>query len=143
MEKNNRPKICLCMTGKTIEDDLRVLDQYRSVVDCVELRADCLDPSERFLIRDFPEKAGLPCILTIRRLKDGGKFEDGEGVRLVLIAKALSFPKPDASANYSFVDLEDDFRAPVVEEACRTFGTRIIRSHHYLDGMPDSLDDAY
>ncbi len=143
MEKNNRPKICLCMTGKTIEDDLRVLDQYRSVVDCVELRADCLDPSERFLIRDFPEKAGLPCILTIRRLKDGGKFEDGEGVRLVLIAKALSFPKPDASANYAFVDLEDDFRAPVVEEACRTFGTRIIRSHHYLDGMPDSLDDAY
>jgi len=42
-----------------------------------------------------------------------------------------------------FVDLEDDFKAPVVEEACQTFGTRIIRSHHFLDGVPEDLDAAY
>ena len=128
MEEQDKPKICTCLTGTTIAEDLHILEQYRPIVDYVELRADCLDPSERFYIRSFPEKAGLPCILTIRRHQDGGKFEDGEGVRLVLFAKALSFPMADANANYAFVDLEYDFRAPVVEEACRTFGTRIVRS---------------
>jgi 3-dehydroquinate dehydratase/shikimate dehydrogenase len=113
MEKNDRPKICICLTGETIAEDLRILERYRSMVDYAELRADCLDPNERFYIRSFPEKAGLPCILTIRRLQDGGKFEDGEGVRLVLFAKALSFPKAEASANYAFVDLECDFKARV------------------------------
>lgn len=143
MEENNRPKICICLTGKTIEENLRILERYRSVVDYVELRADCLDPSERFFIRSFPEKAGLPSMLTIRRAQEGGKFTDGEGVRLVLFAKALSFPKTDPRANYAFVDLESDFHAPVVEEACRTFGTRIVRSRIVLDGVPVNLDEAY
>ncbi|SLM18290.1 3-dehydroquinate dehydratase [uncultured spirochete] len=143
MEKNDRPKICICLTGETIAEDLRILERYRSMVDYAELRADCLDPNERFYIRSFPEKAGLPCILTIRRLQDGGKFEDGEGVRLVLFAKALSFPKAEASANYAFVDLECDFKAPVVEEACHTFGTRIVRSLIYRDSLPENLDTAY
>lgn len=143
MEEQDKPKICICLTGTTIAEDLHILEQYRPIVDYVELRADCLDPSERFYIRSFPEKAGLPCILTIRRHQDGGKFEDGEGVRLVLFAKALSFPMADANANYAFVDLEYDFRAPVVEEACRTFGTRIVRSLIYRNGLPENLDTAY
>ena len=143
MKDRNKPKICLCLTGKTIAEDIGILDRYRSIVDYVELRADCLDPSERFYIRSFPEKAGLPCILTIRRRQDGGKFDDGEGVRLVLFAKALSFPKANANANYAFVDLEHDFRAPVVEEACRTFGTRIIRTLISRTGLPENLDTSY
>jgi 3-dehydroquinate dehydratase/shikimate dehydrogenase len=143
MKDQDKPQICLSLTGTTIAEDLRILERYRSLVDYVELRADCLDPSERFYIRSFPEKAGHPCILTIRRRQDGGKFEDGEGVRLVLFAKALSFPMADANANYAFVDLEHDFRAPVVEEACRTFGTRIIRSFISRTGLPENLDTAY
>ncbi len=51
MEKNDRPKICICLTGKTIAEDLRILERYRSMVDYAELRADCLDPNERFYIR--------------------------------------------------------------------------------------------
>ena len=143
MSKKGKPKICICLSGKTIEENLRILERYRAVVDYVELRADCLEPSERFNIRSFPEKAQLPCILTIRRKQDGGNFEDGEGVRLVLFAKALSFPKPDAKANYAFVDLEDDFRTPVIEEACHTFGTRIVRSHYFHDGIPENFGAAY
>lgn len=135
--------VCLCLTGKTIATNLAVLDRHRNDVDIVELRADCLDPSEKFLIRSFPEKAGLPCLLTVRRSSDGGCFSEGEGVRLVMIAKALSYARADASANFTFVDLEDDFHMPTIEEACRTFGTRIIRSRHFTDGMPDDLDAAW
>jgi len=135
--------VCLCLTGRTISANLAILESYRGMVDMVELRADCLDPVEKFLIRGFPEKAGLPCILTVRRKADGGFFVDGEGVRLVMIAKALTYAKADASANFAYVDLEDDFHMPAIEEACRTFDTRIIRSHHYFEGMPNDLDSIW
>lgn len=135
--------VCLSLTGKTIAANLAALESQRSKVDIVELRADCLDPSEKFLIRSFPEKAGLPCILTVRRRSDGGFFEDGEGVRLVMIAKALSYARSDASANFAYAELESDFHMTAIEEACRTFGTKIIRSKHYIDGMPEDLNAAW
>ncbi len=135
--------VCLCLTGKTLAANLAAVDAHRSQVDLIELRADCLDPSEKFILRSFPERAGLPCILTVRRRSDGGFFEDGEGVRLVMIAKALTYARADASANFAYVDLESDFHMTAIEEACRTFGTRIIRSRHYTEGMPDDLDAAW
>lgn len=142
MGKGSVP-VCLCLTGKTISQNLEILEKYRSVIDLVELRADFLDPAEKFYIRTFPEKAKLPCILTVRRKSDGGLFEDGEGVRLVMIAKALSYARSDAAANYAYVDLEDDFHMPAIEEACKTFGTRIIRSRHYLNGIPENFEEAW
>ncbi|MCX7026565.1 MAG: type I 3-dehydroquinate dehydratase [Spirochaetes bacterium] len=135
--------VCLCVTGPTIAADLAMIEEHRSSIDLVELRVDCLDHAERFLIRSFPEKAGLPCLLTVRRKSDGGYFDDGEGGRLVMIAKALSYASSDASVNFAYVDLEDDFHMTVIEEACRTFGTKIIRSHCYMENMPQDLDAAW
>lgn len=132
--------VCLSLTGRTIAEDLAVLDLYRGQVDVAELRADFLDPSEKFIIRSFPERAGLPCILTVRRRMDGGLFSEGEGVRLVVLAKGLAYAKSDLRANFAYVDLESDFHVPAVEEACRTFGTRIIRSFHSLKSLPQDLD---
>jgi 3-dehydroquinate dehydratase/shikimate dehydrogenase len=137
------PLVCLCLTGRTIAEDLAALERYRGRVDIAELRADRLDPSEALLIRSFPERAGVPCILTVRRKADGGGFEEGEGVRLVMIAKALIYARPDKTANFAYVDLESDFRVPSVEEACRTFGTKIIRSRYDLAGVPADLDAAW
>jgi 3-dehydroquinate dehydratase/shikimate dehydrogenase len=74
---------------------------------------------------------------------DGGAFIDGEGVRLVMMAKGLTHARSDHSANFAFVDLESDFRVPAIEEACRVFGTRIIRSFHSPHGMPEDLDLAW
>ncbi len=83
------PKLCLSLTGPTIERNLAALDRYRGLVDLAELRADFLDPQERFRIREFPEKAGIPTILTVRRRQDGGRFDQGEGVRLVIDRKSV------------------------------------------------------
>jgi 3-dehydroquinate dehydratase / shikimate dehydrogenase len=137
------PLICLSLTAKTIAENLAVLERYRGKVDIAELRADLLDPSEAFAVRDFPVLAGLPCILAVRRKCDGGGFVDGEGQRLVMLAKAIAYARPDQSANYAYVDLESDFHVPAVEEACHTFGTRIIRSRHDIAGMPADLGAAW
>ncbi|MDR2048527.1 MAG: type I 3-dehydroquinate dehydratase [Treponema sp.] len=133
------PKVCLCLTGKTLERDLEILDEYRSYIDLAELRVDCLDPDERFLIRSFPEKAGLPVILTIRRRIDGGFFENGEGARVALLSKGLAFAEVDRRRNFAYVDIEEDLEVPGLEEAVRTFGTRIIRSYHNVENADDDI----
>jgi len=132
-------KICLCLTAKTIDRNLEVLNKYRKFADIAELRVDCLDPDERLLIRRFPELAGLPVILTIRRDIDGGFFTGGEGARVKLMARGLAYANADSRFNFAYVDIEDDFDVPSLEEAARTFGTKIIRSYHDIDGTIEDI----
>jgi 3-dehydroquinate dehydratase/shikimate dehydrogenase len=132
-------KNCLCLTGKTIKQDVDLLNKYRKFADLAELRVDCLDADERLYIRRFPELAGIPVILTVRRDVDGGYFTGGEGARLKLLANGLAYANADSRFNFAYVDIEEDFKIPSLEEAARTFGTRIIRSCHDLKGTIDDI----
>jgi 3-dehydroquinate dehydratase/shikimate dehydrogenase len=132
-------RVCLCLTGKTLSRNLAAIEKYRRCIDIAELRVDCLDPDERFLIRDFPGQAGLPVILTIRRRIDGGYFDSGEGSRISLFSRGLAFAEVDRRRNFAYVDLEEDIDVPSLEEAARTFGTRIIRSCHNMNGIYDDM----
>jgi len=132
-------KICICLTGKTLAQDLKQLEDNRKYVDIAELRVDCLDPDERFHIRRFPEMAGLPVILTVRRNMEGGYYVGGEGSRISLLAKGLAYAAADQRRNFAYVDLEEDLNVPSLEEAARTFGTRIIRSWHNMEAVDDDL----
>ncbi|MDR1786597.1 MAG: type I 3-dehydroquinate dehydratase [Spirochaetaceae bacterium] len=126
------PKVCLCLTGGTLNEDLALVEKYRPCIDMAELRADFLQKDERLHIRRFPELAGIPCILTIRRKIDGGKFLDGEANRSMLFARALAFADPNPAKNFAFVDFEEDFFVPSLQDAALAFGTRIIRSRHSM-----------
>ena len=132
-------KICLCLTGKTLARDLEILEKNRKYIDIAELRADYLEPDERLLLRRFPEMAGIPVILTVRRGIDGGRYLGGEGARIKLLANGLAYADADRRRNFAYVDLEDDLNVPSLEEAARTFGTRIIRSWHNLEGVDEDL----
>ncbi|MDR0718028.1 MAG: type I 3-dehydroquinate dehydratase [Treponema sp.] len=133
-------KICLSLTAKTLERDLEILESQRKYIDIAELRVDCLDPDERFLLRRFPEKAGLPVILSIRRTADGGNFVGGEGARIALFSRGLAFAEADRRRNFAYVDLEEDLSVPSLIEAARAFGTRIIRSYHNMNGVDENLE---
>ena len=132
-------KICLCLTAKTLKRDLEILEKYRKHADIAELRVDCLEPDERLLIRRFPEQAGMPVILTIRRDVDGGQFVGGEGARISLMARGLAYAETDRRRNFTYLDIEEDLDVPSLEEAARTFGTRIIRSYHNTKGTDPNL----
>ncbi|MCL2214028.1 MAG: type I 3-dehydroquinate dehydratase [Treponema sp.] len=134
-------KICLCLTAKTIQRNLEILNKYGKYTDIAELRVDCLDDDERLYIRRFPELAGMPVILTIRRDVDGGYYSQGEGARVRLFANGLAYANADSRYNFAYVDIEDDFDVPSLEEAARTFGTRIIRSCHNVNGIIDNIHD--
>jgi 3-dehydroquinate dehydratase/shikimate dehydrogenase len=124
----------LCLTAKTLKRNLEILNKYRKFANLAELRVDCLDADERLFIRRFPELAGMPVILTIRRDVDGGYFSGGESTRVKLLASGLAYANADSRFNFAYVDIEEDFDVPSLEEAARTFGTRIIRSCHDLNG---------
>ncbi|MDR0539439.1 MAG: type I 3-dehydroquinate dehydratase [Spirochaetaceae bacterium] len=130
-------KICLCLCEKTLEENLRVLEQHRAYIDLVELRVDKLLPNERFLIRRFPALAGMPVVLTIRRQSDGGSYNGTESGRLTLIGNALAYAEADRRMNFAYFDIEEDVDVPSLEEAARAFGTRVIRSLH-LSSPPES-----
>lgn len=134
-------KICLCLNAKTIKRDIEILQKYRKFADIAELRVDCLDPDERLLIRRFPELAGMPVVLTVRRDIDGGLFDGGEGARVKLLAHGLSFAEADSRKNFAYVDIEEDLEVPSLEEAARTFGTRIIRSYHNINEVIDNIPE--
>ncbi|MCL2608286.1 MAG: type I 3-dehydroquinate dehydratase [Treponema sp.] len=134
-------KICISLTARTLARNLDILEKYRKYVDVAELRVDCLDPNERLMIRRFPEIAGLPVILSIRRKADGGHFVSGEGSRINLMARGLAYADLDRRKNFAYIDLEEDFNVPSIEEAARSFGTRIIRSFHGIYGDEPDLTE--
>jgi len=129
----NRPLICLTLTGKTLAEDLALVNKYRTLIDIAELRADFLDGNERLLVRRFPSMAGIPCILTLRRRVDGGKFIEGEAARTILFARAMSFADSNSKNNFAYVDFEEDFHVPSLQDAALAFGTKIIRSVHDME----------
>ena len=138
-----RPKICLSLTGETIAEDLEILDRYRSFIDIAELRVDYLTKDERLYVRRFPEMAGLPCILTIRRRIDGGLYMEGEAARTTLFARALAFAEQDVTKNFAYIDLEDDFFVPSLHDAALAFGTSIIRSTYSLNSTVKNLASVF
>lgn len=134
-----RSKICLSLTAKTIEENLAYLDMYRNWIDVAELRADCLTKDEQLHIRNFPERAGVPCILSFKRAIDGGNYLEGEASRTVLFARALAFADPDISKNFAYIDLESNFNVSSLQDAALAFGTKIIRSYYTKDGSIQSI----
>lgn len=128
-----RPRICLCLTGKTLAENMEILETYRNWIDMAELRVDYLDRDERLHIRKFPQMAGIPCILTIRRKIDGGLYLEGEASRTMLFARGLAFAEQDVRKNFAYVDLEEDYYVPSLQDAALAFGTRIIRSAHDMN----------
>ena len=128
----NSPLICMTLTGKTLEEDIKLVKKYQKQTDIVELRVDHLAEEEQLYVKKFPALINLPCILTIRRDVDGGLFTGGEFSRTNLFGRALAFANPDRSKNFAFVDFEEDYHIPSIEDAAMAFGVRIIRSYHNM-----------
>jgi 3-dehydroquinate dehydratase/shikimate dehydrogenase len=125
-------RICLCLTGATLEQDVELLRRGRPYVDLVELRADFLEPAELAHLARFPALVDVPAILTMRRTGEGGRWRGAEADRRRLLRNALG-------GAYAFVDLEMDLRDSGLEGAARARGSRVIRSLHDFRGVPADL----
>lgn len=138
----NQPLLCLTLTGRTLEEDLQLIRKYEQYIDIVELRVDYLNEDEQLYIRRFPSMIYQPCILTIRRDIDGGQFTSGEFSRTNLFGRALAFANPERERNFAYVDFEDDYHIPSIQDAAMAFGVKIIRSMTNLSGPIYNIRNA-
>lgn len=137
------PKVCLTLTEKTLAKCVETYRRYHSYIDIVELRADYLTEEEQFRLREFPSMVRVPCILTIRRKRDGGLFEGTEFSRTTLFSHALAFADKDPTHNFAYVDFEEDFNIPSLNDITLAFSIRIIRSCHDFSGPVTNLRDRF
>jgi 3-dehydroquinate dehydratase/shikimate dehydrogenase len=126
-------RICLCLTGKSLEENVRSLQSYGGSVDLVELRADFLTEDELKAVKRFPALVRVPAILTIRRKKDGGTYEGSESGRIELLRGCVD-------GGYAYLDIEEDLPARSLEEPFCARGGRVIRSIHCLSGFESGLE---
>lgn len=140
-ERHEHSRICLTLTGKTLQEDVEQFTRERLFADLVELRADLLIQSEREKAFAFPQMLRrlslpprpVPVILTLRRTEDGGASRLGAAARKSFFEKTLS------KGAFDYVDFEDDFRDNALEDLARRRGTRIVRSLHAFSGPPKNL----
>ncbi|SIQ51731.1 3-dehydroquinate dehydratase [Alkalispirochaeta americana] len=133
--------ICLCLTGDTLEAWTRQLETNRPWISLVELRVDLLKPSERDpgAIRRWWEASnpGVPAVLTIRRVRDLGRWEGDDAQRVFLFEALQEALSPD------YVDIELDRRGhPLWDQIAllvRSRGGTVIRSHHVPRETPQDL----
>jgi len=123
------PRICLTLTGSTLDEDLAQFADQRYFADMAELRIDLLSPQERTRAVEFPARIPVPVILTFRRRCDGGAFDGSEAERVEFFRDAL---KP--GCGFAYVDFEDDFRHDELAALAHDAGVKIIRSLHVFDG---------
>ncbi len=135
------PLICMTLTGTTLEEDLLLAKKYEKQTDIVELRVDYLKEEEQLYVRRFPALIKQPCLLTIRRDIDGGKFNGSEFSRTNLFGRALAFANTDKTRNFAYVDFEEDYQVPGIQDSAQAFGVKIIRSYHNMTGPVKNLKE--
>lgn len=135
----NKPLVCLTLTGKTLKENAELVKKYIQHIDVVELRVDHLNEEEQLNVRDFPSMINVPCILTIRRVEDGGLYNSGEFSRTALFGRALAYANQNPTKNFAYVDFEEDFNVPGLMDSAQAFGIKIIRSYHKFDGPVKNL----
>ncbi len=128
--------ICLCLTGKTIEENREYVRRYRDCIDLVELRLDLLSAAALDAVCSNPARLaemlpGVQLIVTCRRPSDGGAWSGDERERRRVLRDML-----DGASDW--IDLEDDL-SDELEIAARERGVGIIRSIHCFESLPDNM----
>ena len=126
--------LALVLNAPTLKENLEILERNRRYVSLAELRVDMLRPSALKAAASFPDKAGLPVILTCRRKSDGGAYTGTEERRKEIL-KNLS------EGSFAYVDLEVDLNFPSLEYALMARGVDIIRSMHDFTGIPRDIPE--
>ncbi len=136
------PVICIPICEQSISAAEQSILRATPFADLIELRFDCLDPSqigENFRSLDHLFKnCPKPTIITYRPAEQGGRQELDMGARVVF----WTFKRPDTNG---FMDIEFDLASGsnVFDDGTQPDWSRVICSYHDFVGMPSDLDGLY
>lgn len=99
----------------------------------VELRCDYSSTISVDQVAELMALIHVPCIITLRPVRQGGHFKGREVDRIALLTSLLSL-KPQ------YMDVEHDIDGDVLKHFTTISSTtRLIRSYHHLTGYPENL----
>ena len=122
-------KLCLPLAESTLPSLERKIRQYSDQVDYIEIRLDYLSSPA---LPSLPMESRAEFLATCRPPREGGRFEGTEQDRLQLLSSA-------AHQGFAWVDLEHD----VDENPDLPKSTRVVRSFHSFDRVPDDLPGLF
>lgn len=96
---NLKPKICLVVTGQTIDSFIVNLKSAQKLADMIELRVDFIKNLSGKHLDLISRQICQPAIFTCRSQSEGGHFQSNETTRLNLIKQADDL-------GFDFIDLE-------------------------------------
>ncbi len=121
--------IVASLAGEDTEATLALARRVRPWVDAVELR---LDLMQAFDLKRLLSAIALPAIVTVRPLREGGRYCNGEEERLRLLREA-------AAQGAAAVDVEWD----AADRLGDVGSARRIVSRHVFDHTPSDLEGLY
>lgn len=127
--EENKSRICVSISRKSVGDVLDVVKRVESVADVIEVRLDSLDKIELALLT---EAINRPLLMTNRPTWEGGQFSGAEQLRLDSLLDAIQL-------NCQYVDLE--LLAPGesldrVLQAKQKSASKLILSWHNFEKTP-------
>jgi len=137
MESKPAAQVCVPICEASLSDLASTMDQAVTTADLVELRLDCLEPSE---LNDFNpaafERATKPIILTLRSPDQGGHTNLTSAERLQFWTRWLKHTKR------TYLDIESDL-LPSITAAPELDFTHVIVSQHDFSGVPNNLVEIF
>ncbi len=121
-------KLCVTLTGKTIEECKEVIRTREA--DLFELRIDHLRSDADF--ESLLGSVDIPMIATNRPVREGGKFRGTEEERLAMLVRAIY-------AGASFVDVESDVEPDaltMLQDKAEENNCTVILSKHFFHETP-------
>jgi len=124
-----KPKICIPIVEKNIEDAINAIHSANAKADVIELRIDFLENVDTVSLEKLLDVVEKPVIVTCRLENQGGTGKITEENRQDLLAKAIE-------KKVDFIDLEFTSKTKISEKQ----STLIIRSHHNFEKTPSIID---
>lgn len=123
----NPIKICTVVTGNTLDEFVKNLEEIQKISELIELRVDYIQDLKIEDIYSIKKVVTKPAIITCRKLKEGGKFNQSEEKRIEIIRTALDL-------NFEYVDIE--FSTLQNSKFEKKNGTNLIASYHDFEKTP-------
>jgi len=137
MKDRSTTQICISLCESRVSDLLQAAERVNSST-LIELRLDCLDPSEyytgRDTIHDWLRKTGRAAILTLRSKSQGGNCSLDQRDR-------AEFWRSLSTLTTGFFDIELDLIPNLVSS--KLDWDRVICSYHDFAGLPPDLNHLY
>jgi 3-dehydroquinate dehydratase/shikimate dehydrogenase len=130
----NNGKICASICAGAVDEAMRQIARAESVANLIELRVDCLREGDTVQFA-AGVGSGLPIVITYRPKSQGGHAPSELPDRLAfwnaLVAHRNASEKLLLDFEYDLTGIE----TPP--------DTRVIRSYHDFQGVPDNIDEIY